>query len=278
MIPGHPVGAAGIPPTPDPAGVQVAWELVPIEDGFGRDEVTQLQVVERERGVVVRELADLGVRGGCREVAPPMLRAPGDGGAHRIGALRSVQCERPERAVFSLTRTPSLQWEVLRSGCARPSRACVQHGTDDEIVGRFALDGPLGARVAGALSIREQGPWLRASPGAPRDAVRVRWAWTNRVDDGTGANARNLALLIDGAVFRRVDFGAMTACRAVAAREGATSLACTTLDEGAATITTQRAGDVLQVRTSLGEAAAIVAVRVGLPRGITVHIEGSLAP
>lgn len=166
-----------------------------------------LVLTERSPDGRRRDLVNVGARGQCREVAPPMLRAAGDAGL--VGAVRSVRCELPEAAEFHLVRADG-GWAVARAGCAHPSRACGEGRASDDIVGRVAVPAAgLTARLAGALARREEGPAVPAAEVTrPAREVALRLVETDPVDDGTGLAARNLTLFAAG---RRVDFGAVTA-------------------------------------------------------------------
>lgn len=276
-IPGHALGDAGIPPPPDPgAAPLLGWDLCPFDDGFGRDDVAWLVLTERTPDGGRRDLVNVGARGQCREVAPPMLRA---GVAGLVGAVRSVRCELPEPAEFHLTRAGEGGWAVARAGCAHPSRACGQGRAADEVVGRVAVPtAGLTARLAGAFARREEGPAMPAAEVIrPAREVALRLVETGAVDDGTGLAAHNLTLFAAG---RRVDFGAVVGCHAATAAERRTyampagamlARVCETPDEGTRPVAVTRAGDVLAVRTRAAEGGAeVVTQRIGLVPGSVV--------
>lgn len=277
-IPGHTPGDAGISPTPDPSSTPlIGWDLCPFDDGFGRDDVAWLVLTERTPDGGRRDLVNIGARGQCREVAPPMLRSPGDAGL--VGAVRSVRCELPEPAEFHLTRADDGGWSVARAGCAHPSRACGQGRAPEDIVGRVAVPAAgLTARLAGALARRAEGPAVPAAEVTrPARDVALRLVETDAVDDCTGLAARNLTLFAAG---RRVDFGAVVGCHAATAAERRTyampagalvASVCETPDEGARPVAVTRAGDVLAVRTRAAEGgAAVITQRIGLVPGSVV--------
>ena len=282
MIPGH--GGAVVPPSPDPSsGPLVAWDLVPLDDGLGRDDFAWLVLTLRTPDGTRRDLVNVGARGACREVSPPMLRdARGEGAPRVVSAVRTVQCDLPEPASFSLARDGDA-WAVLRAGCVRPSRACTHPDAPDAVVGRVAVPGDVTARLAGALARRDEPVAL--APGEPVSApteTRLRWALEGPVSDGTATRAFNAALRFEGATLRRIDFGAATAVRAPTAVErgasdfvrGALALAVIeTLDEGPRHVSVTRQGDVVRVHAANPDAApgarpVIITQRVGLvPRG-----------
>lgn len=279
-IPGHAPGDAGVPPAPSPGdGPLLGWDLAPFDDGFGRDDVAWLVLTERSPGGGRRDLVNVGARGGCREVAPPMLRGAGDAGL--VGAVRSVRCEEPEPAEFHLVRSPGGGWSVARAGCVRPSRACGRGRAADEVVGAAAVPREhLTARLAGPLERRAEGPPLPAAEATrPARAVVVRLAETDAVDDATGLAARDLTLFAAG---QRVDFGAVTGCRPPAASErrafafparSLVAVVCATPDEGERPVAVTRAGDVLAVWTRAPEGGgAVVTRRVGLVPGSSVTV------
>ncbi len=281
QIPGHAMDDAGIAPAPDPsAGPLIGWDLVPLEDGFGRDDVAWLVLTERVPGEAPRDLVNVGARGGCRELAPPMLHDLRDGGAGLVGGARAVRCELPEPVNFSLAREGDA-WVVLRSGCVQPSRACPHPMAPDAVVGSVAVASDVRARTAGPLTRREQAMPIPqpSEPLGPRE-VRLRWELGAAVRDGTPLAARALSLVIEGAVSRRIDFGAGTAIHAPTEAErsgaefvrGAVSAAVLdTADEGARGVSITRQDDVLRVHVSSfdraqGERPVIISQRVGLPR------------
>ncbi len=282
MIPGH--GGAAVPPAPDPSsGPLVAWDLVPLDDGLGRDDFAWLVLTLRTPGGARRDLVNVGARGACREVPPPVLHDARGGGAPRmVSAVRTVQCELPEPATFSVARDGDA-WVVLRAGCVRPSRACAHPDEPDVVVGRASVPGDVTARLAGALARRDEA--LPIAPGEPVSApteTRLRWALEGAVSDGTARPAFNAALRFEGATLRRIDFGAATAVRAPTAAErgardfvrGALAVAVIeTLDEGPRHVSVTRQGDVVRVHAANPDAApgapaVIITQRVGLaPRG-----------
>lgn len=276
MIPGH--GGAVVPPSPDPSsGPLVAWDLVPLDDGLGRDDFAWLVLTLRTPDGARRDLVNVGARGGCREVSPPVLH--GEGAGRVVSAVRTVQCELPEPASFSLARDGDA-WAVLRAGCVRPSRACAHPGEPDVVVGHIAVPGDVTARLAGALTRREEA--LPVAPGEPVSApaeTRLRWALEGDVSDGTSRRAFNAALRFEGATLRRIDFGAATALRAPTTAErgasdfvrGALAVAVIeTLDEGPRHVSVTRQGDVVRVHAANPDATpgvrpVIITQRVGLP-------------
>jgi len=277
-IPGHAPGDAGIPPAPDPRGAALlGWDLAPFDDGFGRDDVAWLILTERTPDGRRRDLVNVGARAQCRELAPPMLRAGGDAGL--VSAVRSVRCEQPEPAEFHLARGGDGVWWVARAGCVHPSRACGQGRAPEDVVGRATVPAAgLTARLAGALARRDEGPAMPAAEVVrPAREVVVRLVETDAIDDATGLAAHNLTLFAAG---RRVDFGAVTACRAPTAAERRTyampagalvAVVCETPDEGTRPVAVTRAGDMLSVRTRAPEGgAAVITQRVGLVPGSAV--------
>lgn len=290
-IPGHTMGDAGIAPAPDPsAGPLLGWDLVPLDDGFGRDDVAWLVLTERVPGAAPRDLVNVGARGGCREFAPPMLHDLRDGGARLTGGARAVRCELPEPVVFSIARTGDA-WVVLRSGCAQPSRACPHPTAPDAVVGSIDVASDVRARAAGPVMRREQSMAIAppSAPLGPREA-RLRWELGAPVRDGTSLAARTLALVIEGAVSRRIDFGAGTAIHAPTEAErrgpefvrGAVSaVVLDTADEGARGVSVTRQDDVLRIHVSSfdraqGERPVIIAQRVALPAGTILRQDAPL--
>lgn len=289
MIPGH--GGAVVPPAPDPSsGPLVAWDLVALDDGLGRDDFAWLMLTLRAPDGARRDLVNVGARGACREVSPPMLRDALRGGAPRVvSAVRTVQCDLPEPASFSLARDGDA-WTVLRAGCVRVSRACAHPGEPDAVVGRVAVPGDVTARLAGPLARREEA--LPVAPGEPVSApteTRLRWALEGAVRDGTAVSALNAALRFDGATMRRIDFGAATAVRAPTAAErgasdfvrGALAVAVIeTLDEGPRHVSVTRQGDVVRIHAANPDATpgarpVIITQRVGLPPRGTLAVSSA---
>jgi len=280
-IPGHSPGDAGIPPSPDPrSGPLLGWDLAPFDDGFDRDDATWLVLTERSPDGHRRDLINVGVRGGCHEIAPPMLHGVGDAGL--LGAVRSVGCETPEPATFHLARGHDGHWLVARAGCVRPSRSCRRVDAADMVVGttRVPSDG-IRAQLTGALERRTEGPPLPAEAVQRSDRrVVLRLVATQPIDDGTGVAAHNLTLFVSG---QRVDFGAVTRCRALSRAEqrafgdpssALLAMHCEVLDEGPRPIVVTRTGDVLSIRTrSSTNTATITTRRVGLPAGAVVSVQ-----
>ncbi len=269
MIPGH--GAEPPPPpAPDPAsGPLVGWDLVPFEDGLGRDGAVFLVLTERVPGSPPRDLLHAGVRRECREVAPPMLRVTGDGGAGLVGAMRTVRCALPEPASFSLVRDGD-QWAVVRAGCERPSRVCGAVTAPDVIVARVPIETPRVARTPGGLMEREAPRSL--PPPTLQDArmVRARWSLDEPVLDGAPTPARMATLTFEGAVHRRIEFGAATALRVdtgaplPGVRNAIARVVIETVDEGPRAVALTRDGDVVRVHAA-GESSTIITQRVALP-------------
>lgn len=286
-IPGHAMGDTGIAPAPDPSsGPLIGWDLVPLDDGFARDGFAWLVLTERTPDAPPRELVNVGARGGCREAPPPMLHDPRDGGPGLVAGARAVHCDSPEPVDFSLAREGDA-WVILRSGCAHPSRACAHQTAPDALIGRVEVARDVRARTPAPLVEREQ-PTAMPAPSQPLGAreVRLRWELGSVVKDATPLGARALSLAVEGAVSRRIEFGAGTTVRAPAASErrdavfqrGAlTDVMLETSDEGARGVSVTRQGEVLRVHVARseraqGERPVIIAQRIALPPGASVTV------
>jgi hypothetical protein len=221
MLAAHASLDASVPPSPThiPAGgTMIGWELAPIDDAAGDVDARWLVLTARVAPPgQPRDLANVGPRGECREVPPPMLRVVTDGGAGEpVGALRTVHCESPQPADFSVIRTRGGHWEVVRSGCTGAMYPCPPGAQPDTIIARVAVDATgLGELVAGPLTTREFSP-PQPAPAFPMDnrTVHLRWMLGEPLYEMVPNElARpSVTLVAEGAVNRRLEFGGLSGC------------------------------------------------------------------
>ena len=221
MLAAHASLDASIPPPPThiPAGAtMIGWELAPIDDAAGDIDARWLVLTARVAPPgYPRDLANVGPRAECREVSPPMLRVATDGGAGEpVGALRTVHCESPQPADFSVIRTREGRWEVVRSGCTGAMYPCPPGAQPDTIIARVAIDATgLGELVAGPLTTRDFSP-PQPAPAFPMDnrTVHLRWMFGEPVYEMVPNEVArpSVTLVAEGAVNRRLEFGGLGGC------------------------------------------------------------------
>lgn len=268
----------------------IGWELAPIDDAAGDVDARWLVLTARVAPPGhPRDLANVGPRGDCREVSPPMLRVTADGGAAEpVGALRTVHCESPQPADFSVIRTREGRWEVARSGCTGAMYPCPPGAQPDTIIARVAIDATgLGELVAGPLSTREFSP-PQPAPTFPMDnrTVHLRWMLGEPVYEMVPNEVAcpSVTLVAEGAVNRRLEFGGLAGCRTPSpgvrppqqyARGALATLECESAG-GRQHLSVTRDGAMLRVHRALtdGHGAVVGALRntqrIALIPGVSV--------
>lgn len=286
--PPPPTVPALAPPPPD--AVPVGWDLVPVDDGNGGVDTTWLVLSARPSSPSPpRELLNVGPRGRCSELDPHVLRPRAGARGAPIRALLTVRCELPERGDFSLAQTSPGRWEVLRSGCADGFYPCPAGAAPDEIVARAPVDtAGLRGLAPGPVARREARPPMppaSGDAGAPAGAVTLSWRRGPRMDPlipGTSASD-NLALVLRGAVERRLDLGPMGECSVperpeprVSPRASLLRLSCVGAGRGTRVWSVTRDGDALRVYLTIVDARGgvtepmRVTQRVELPAGAVI--------
>lgn len=263
--------ARTLAPAPEvsPDAVPIGFDLVPLDDCAGDDDATWLVVAERPLdGSPERERLNLGRRAQCRDEPAHVLRTP-DGA--RVNALVSVRCELPEPAEFSVVPRGDGVLEVTRSGCLGGGLGCPGYAMPDDIVASVPATAsaalspsPLARRVSSPTA-----PAMTPPPG--QGTVRVRWVRGPTLVSmrGDGDTRDALALVIEGAATRRIDFGAFGACvddAKAGPRNAWIALRC---ERPAVGLAVTLVDDVLRVhRVALGDGGvAQITARVPLPAG-----------